>query len=422
MNHIGKKVSVIMPAYNEEKYIGEAIESIIAQTYPNWELIIVDDCSLDKTVEIVKRYMEADKRIRLYSFSENQGACAALNKALEMVTGQYVCWLSADDKYKKDMMASSIYYLETHPEMQAVFGRHEFINEFSQWTENVNYDDSYLDIGKEGCKQPYWTMCYIGNAFCACSLLAATEAFREAGSFDTMHPYAGDYDYMMRIAAYSNIGFINQVVMESRIHGGQVTRLGKNDIDAIYAYRDMLFNDDVRKRIFAKAGIRDTRDDIIATFQSRKMVYAKCERELCEIEKSMETFTGCFPLCAKADEYCLIMRKALESQDWDGIRGYIERMPGDVRDFINNEDYYIILAAYLVHQGFYEGVEQVLRGVLERNEESYEAYYIWGKLYEKQDCIYAALERYTEAVICSRNAGMHKELVRNLKRFVMENM
>ena len=417
-----KTVSVIMPAYNEEKYIGEAIESIVAQTYPNWELIIVDDCSQDKTTEIVKQYMESDKRIQLYSFSQNQGACRALNKALEMITGQYVCWLSADDKYKKDMMASSIYYLETHPEMQAVFCKCEFIDEFSQWVRDYNFDDSYLNIGESECKQPYWTMCYIGNAFCACSLLATAEAFRKAGYFDIDHPYAGDYDYMMRMAAYSNIGFLNQVNMESRIHSEQVTCLGKNDIDAIHAYCDMLFNDDVRKRLFAKAGIRHTRDDIIATFQSRKVIYAKGEKETCEIEKSLETFIKCFPLCIKADEYCLMMRKALELQKWDEIVEYIQEMPEDIRDFINKEDYSIIMAAYLEHQGLYENAEQVLQSVLERNANNYEAHYIWGKLYEKQNYKYLALERYTTAVICSQNTDMHNKMICNLKRFVSANM
>ena len=91
-------VSVIMPAYNEEKYVGEAIESILAQTYTNWELVIVDDASKDRTAEVIRDYLAKDKRIRLHQFEVNQGACAALNQAMELACGDYICWRSADDK------------------------------------------------------------------------------------------------------------------------------------------------------------------------------------------------------------------------------------------------------------------------------------------------------------------------------------
>lgn len=82
----GKKVSVIMPAYNEEKYIGKAIDSIINQTHPNRELIIADDCSKDHTLEIIKQYMAQEKRIRLYYQPENKEACTALNETLQKIT------------------------------------------------------------------------------------------------------------------------------------------------------------------------------------------------------------------------------------------------------------------------------------------------------------------------------------------------
>ena len=66
-------VSIIMPAYNAEKYIEEAIQSVLKQTYTNWELIIVNDCSTDKTEQIIKKYQEQDQRIRLCSLIKNKG-------------------------------------------------------------------------------------------------------------------------------------------------------------------------------------------------------------------------------------------------------------------------------------------------------------------------------------------------------------
>lgn len=72
-------VSIIMPAYNAEKYIAEAIESVLKQTYTNWELIITDDKSTDDTEKIIKKYQDQDKRIKLYALSKNQGVANARN-------------------------------------------------------------------------------------------------------------------------------------------------------------------------------------------------------------------------------------------------------------------------------------------------------------------------------------------------------
>ena len=78
------KVSVIMPAYNCEKFIDETIESLLNQTYTNWELIAVDDCSTDKTGEILKKYAEKDNRIKYVKNDDNLGAALTRNKAVSL--------------------------------------------------------------------------------------------------------------------------------------------------------------------------------------------------------------------------------------------------------------------------------------------------------------------------------------------------
>lgn len=176
-----KLVSVIMPAYNEEKYIGEAIQSVMDQVYTNWELIIVDDGSKDRTLEIVRQYSDRDLRIRVYQFSENQGACAALNEALKRAEGDYICWLSADDKYKKEMLWSGVEFLTKYKKFQAVFSCCESINADSERIGEQEILDKFLDIGKEGCAEPYYTMVMKGNPFCACNVIARAEAFAKAG-------------------------------------------------------------------------------------------------------------------------------------------------------------------------------------------------------------------------------------------------
>ena len=85
-------VSIIMPAYNAEKYIAEAIESVLKQTYTNWELIIVNDCSTDATEQIIKKYQKQDYRIKLYSLLNNQGVANARNTAIQNTRGRYLAF------------------------------------------------------------------------------------------------------------------------------------------------------------------------------------------------------------------------------------------------------------------------------------------------------------------------------------------
>src|SRR5574344_1285690 len=95
INNINK-ISVIMPAYNTEKYIGEAIESILSQTYQNQELIIINDGSSNRTKEIVENYKKNDSRIILIN-KTNQGVAAARNDALSIASGDWICILDSDD-------------------------------------------------------------------------------------------------------------------------------------------------------------------------------------------------------------------------------------------------------------------------------------------------------------------------------------
>ena len=90
-------VSVIMPCYNMEKYIADSIESVKQQTYPYWELLIVDDASTDGTVAIVEKYCQQDHRIRCTIKTKHSGIATARNQCIKMAQGQYLAFLDADD-------------------------------------------------------------------------------------------------------------------------------------------------------------------------------------------------------------------------------------------------------------------------------------------------------------------------------------
>lgn len=90
-------VSIVMPAFNSRDFLVEAIDSVLAQTYRNWELIIVDDCSTDGTVDIALQFANQDNRIRFFSMHHNSGPAIARNKAIDEARGQYIAFLDSDD-------------------------------------------------------------------------------------------------------------------------------------------------------------------------------------------------------------------------------------------------------------------------------------------------------------------------------------
>ncbi len=107
-------VSIIMPAYNAEKYIRLAILSIQNQTFTNWELLIVDDFSTDNTVGIIKAASAKDIRIILKQLSKNSGTGVARNTALQMSKGRYIAFLDADDLWRKDKLQKQVEFLQTN--------------------------------------------------------------------------------------------------------------------------------------------------------------------------------------------------------------------------------------------------------------------------------------------------------------------
>ena len=106
-------VSVVIPAYNCERYLGRAIRSVLAQTYPRIECIVVDDGSTDGTAEVIDRFGSAVRAIR----QENGGAAAARNAGIRTATGRYIAFLDADDYWLRNKLELQIHILEKNPDL-----------------------------------------------------------------------------------------------------------------------------------------------------------------------------------------------------------------------------------------------------------------------------------------------------------------
>lgn len=121
-------VSIITPMYNSEKYIGKTIESVLNQTYKNWEMLIINDCSTDNGADIVKKYQKLDKRIKLFNNSINKGVSYSRNYGIEIATGKYIAFLDSDDLWKNNKLQKQISFMEEN-DIILSYSAYEKINE-----------------------------------------------------------------------------------------------------------------------------------------------------------------------------------------------------------------------------------------------------------------------------------------------------
>ena len=143
-------VSIITPTYNAEKFIRATIESVQNQTYQNWEMILVDDASTDKTVKIISDFAEKDSRIKLFKLEQNSGNGFARNKALEKAVGKYIAYLDADDLWFLNKLEKQIAFLKEN-NLHFTFSFYECIDEegnsLNRRVEapiNLNYDELFF--------------------------------------------------------------------------------------------------------------------------------------------------------------------------------------------------------------------------------------------------------------------------------------
>ncbi|UTR11812.1 glycosyltransferase [Evansella sp. LMS18] len=149
-------VSVITPAYNAEKFIHNTIKSVLAQTYSKWEMIVVDDCSTDSTVKIVREYMQQDERIKLIQLKKNSGPAVTRNTAIKNARGRYLAFLDSDDQWYPEKLEKQLKYMEEN-KIAFSFSSYEYMDEKgnpSGKTEPVPELVNYKDLLKQnmiGC-------------------------------------------------------------------------------------------------------------------------------------------------------------------------------------------------------------------------------------------------------------------------------
>jgi len=146
-------ISIIIPVYNSEKYITETIESVLAQTYTNWEMIIVDDCSTDRSKEIIREFTEQEDRIRFIEFEENLGTGKARDVALQKAKGRFVAFLDSDDMWLPGKLEKQIRFM-TENNYPISFTSYKMIDEETPW--DTTTKKSVYSVSKYEAEREMW--------------------------------------------------------------------------------------------------------------------------------------------------------------------------------------------------------------------------------------------------------------------------
>ena len=210
------RVSVVLPTYNHEKYVGECIQSVLDQTYQNFEIIITDDGSTDGTVNVIKEF--DDSRIQFYTHAENKGACAAINNCIQKAAGEYIAVLNSDDAWEPTKLEKQVQYLDSHPEIGAVFTKVAFVDEAGNLIGPENYKGFYK-FEKENRSRYEWLRFFFspGNCLCHPSVLIRKKCYDEVGLYDERVANLPDLDMWVRLCLKYDIHILNEKLVRFRI-------------------------------------------------------------------------------------------------------------------------------------------------------------------------------------------------------------
>ena len=219
-----------MPAYNSAKFIKSSIESILKQTYDNWELIIVDDASTDETLSIIKLYSENNSRIKVYSNQSNMGLGFTTNKALSLSNGFYIARLDSDDLAKSHWLSQHISFLNSNPSFAAISGSRILIDSKGKIINKLNESINDLCLRYK---------LYYGNPIIHPGIVFK----KNIGLIYNSFKYLEDWDLWVRMIKFGSIFIHKNHLIFYRIHKNNTSsKYGGNSANLIPIVREIRNN------------------------------------------------------------------------------------------------------------------------------------------------------------------------------------
>lgn len=199
------KVTVLMSVFNGEKYLNEAVDSILAQTFKDFEFLIIDDASTDRTPEILRSY--GDPRIRIITNEENLGLTKSLNKGLALTRGEYIARMDADDISHPKRLERQVNYLDENPEIGILGTNVQYIDESGKPYKILRWPEKDALIK--------WSLCFF-NPIAHPTVMVRLDLIKKIAGYDESIVYAQDYDLWVRLSSESVFGNLQYILLYLR--------------------------------------------------------------------------------------------------------------------------------------------------------------------------------------------------------------
>jgi glycosyltransferase involved in cell wall biosynthesis len=209
------RISVVMAVFNAERYLTDAIESILHQSFRDFEFVIIDDGSTDESGKILRAFAQLDSRIRLFS-EERRGLTRCLNRGIALAQGQYLARMDADDVALPGRFQAQVDYLDANPEVLAVGGQARLVSPegwpLCQWTVPTGHEE--IDATH---------IAGLAGQLVHPTSMMRLDAVRRIGGFNEQWAYAQDYDLWLRLAEIGRLSNLRETVLNYRLHFSSVT-------------------------------------------------------------------------------------------------------------------------------------------------------------------------------------------------------
>jgi len=229
-----KLISIITASYNYEDYIKETIESVINQTYTNWEMIIVDDGSKDNSVEVIKSYCEKDSRIKLFQHEGgiNKGLAETVKLGISKARGEWIAFLESDDKFMPECLEEKVEIIKENPNIKFIFSD---LETFGSGKTNFDKNSAYLLIKKKlASKKPLMDLSLEllkQNFICTFSIVMVKKNLIEECNFNTPVNAFLDLWLWAQIAQKTKFYYLNKPLTMWRIHSQSFINNYKGDME-----------------------------------------------------------------------------------------------------------------------------------------------------------------------------------------------
>lgn len=297
-------ISIIIPTFNSSNYISQAIKSVLNQSYKNYEIIVVDDGSTDNTYEELKKYKDKIK----YYYKENGGVASARNYGIIRSKGDYVCFLDADDLYKKNKLESQIKFLIENPNIDIVY------NDVDAVDENLNYINTLRSEGIYNNREDFLTMMLVRQVIPGpASIMLRRRCIADGTLYNEVYKNTEDYDFTLELAQKFTYGYIPESLYMYRRHTNNLTNNHK-----------IQFNNEVE--IIKKLGVEYIESIIFNsnfTKQQKSLILAKIFIKINEWEKAKN-----------------VLLKILRTKEDGLVSFYLGNCYYHTLDYKNAEEYY----------------------------------------------------------------------------------